>query len=102
MMKLVIIGGFALLLFKMLVGRFPWEPKPTAKQRALNQARATLGLSKNPSREQIVTAHKEIIAKVHPDKLQSGDRGADDAAYEANAARDLLLADLPKIPNSDS
>lgn len=102
MMKLVIFAGLAVLLFKMLVGRFPWEPKPSAKQRALDHARSVLGLSKNPSREAIVTAHKEIIAKVHPDRFPEGERGADDAAYEANAARDLLLADLPKIPNSDS
>lgn len=97
MMKLVILLGLGVILFKMLMGRWVWEPKITAKQRVLGEARKTLGLSKNPTRAQIVMAHKEIISKVHPDK--GGVGGSDGAAYEANVARDLLLAEMHDSQN---
>jgi hypothetical protein len=40
-------------------------------------------------REDIIDAHRKLLSRVHPDK-----GGTNEAVYEANAARDLLLERL--------
>jgi curved DNA-binding protein CbpA len=52
-----------------------------------------LGLGKTARREDIIDAHRRLVARVHPDKGGTGEQ-----VLEANAARDLLLA---RLTNSD-
>ncbi len=49
-----------------------------------------LGTGDNPNREEIIDAHRKLIAMVHPDR-----GGSNGLVHEANAARDLLLDALP-------
>lgn len=63
------------------------------------QARVLLGLGERASRDEIIAAHRRLVAAVHPDK-----GGTADLVVEANAARDTLLAGLPlpdKTPGHD-
>ena len=53
------------------------------------EARKLLGLPDSYSREDVIKAHRQRIAAVHPDR-----GGSDAKVHEANAARDLLLSDL--------
>ena len=84
---LIAIGAFAWRLF---TGRWPWEPKVTTRAQAVFRARKLLGVSAAASREEIQTAHRRLVAMVHPDRGGSGGQ-----VHEANAARDLLLDELP-------
>ncbi len=43
-------------------------------------------VSANANREEIIAAHRRLVAKVHPDA-----GGSEGLAAEINAARDLLL-----------
>lgn len=52
-----------------------------------------LGVSASASRGEIITAHRRIMALVHPDK-----GGTNAQVHEVNNARDLLLAQLPPAP----
>jgi hypothetical protein len=45
------------------------------------------------NRDDVIAAHRRLTALVHPDR-----GGTTAAMQEANAARDLLLADLPAAP----
>lgn len=51
------------------------------------EARQLLGVGLDASAEDIIAAHRRIIARVHPDR-----DGSDEMAQRVNAARDLLLA----------
>jgi len=84
---LIAIGAFAWRLF---TGRWPWEPKVTTRAQAVFRARKLLGVSAAASREEILGAHKRLVAMVHPDR-----GGSSGQVHEANAARDLLLDELP-------
>ena len=84
---LIAIGAFAWRLF---TGRWPWEPKVTTRAQAVFRARKLLGVSAAASREEILTAHRRLVTMVHPDRGGSGGQ-----VHEANAARDLLLDELP-------
>lgn len=53
------------------------------------EALQILGLSDNPSKDEIITAHRRLIIKLHPDK-----GGSEFLASRVNQARDLLLQDL--------
>jgi len=44
----------------------------------------------NASEDEILAAHRRIIAEVHPDRFPAGD-GNPDLARRVNAARDTLL-----------
>ena len=48
-----------------------------------------LGVDDRASRSDIVDAHRRLIVRVHPDR-----GGTESLVHEANAARDLLLAEL--------
>ncbi|HKT86458.1 MAG TPA: molecular chaperone DnaJ [Novosphingobium sp.] len=90
-MKLIWLAVLACLVWKMAVGRWPWQPRkrePQAFPRA--QARALLGVGEGAGRKEILDAHRRVISTVHPDR-----GGSNEKVHEANAARDLLLADLP-------
>ena len=90
MFKFVILGGILLLIFRWATGRWPWEPKVSTRKQAIFRARSLLGVEARASREEILAAHRRLIALVHPDR-----GGSNDQVHEANAARDLLLDELP-------
>ena len=90
MMRLLVFAAIGLLAWKLVTGRWPWEPKRSTRAQAVVRARKLLGVSAAASREEIVVAHKRLVAMVHPDR-----GGTDSQVHEANAARDLLLDELP-------
>ena len=94
MIKLLILVGILVYGFKLVMGRWPWEPKLATRAQAVFRARKLLGVSAVASREDILTAHKRLVTIVHPDR-----GGSNAQVHEANAARDLLLAELPHHPH---
>lgn len=90
MIKLLWIAVLASLACRLISGRWPWELlKAADRSAAVSRARALLGVRTDATREEIIEAHRRLIAQVHPDK-----GGTTDAVHEANAARDLLLGRL--------
>jgi hypothetical protein len=90
MIRLLIVAGILVLGFKLVMRRWPWEPKVSTRAQAVFRARKLLGVSAAASREDIVMAHKRLVTIVHPDR-----GGSNAQVHEANAARDLLLDELP-------
>lgn len=87
------------VLCRWALGKWPWDylrPAPTRSQ-AMFRARKLLGVEAGAGREEIIAAHRRLTALVHPDR-----GGTTTAMQEANAARDLLLADLPGSPVNSS
>ena len=66
------------------------QAKSTATAQAVFRARKLLGVSAKASREDILLAHRQLVTLVHPDR-----GGSNSQVHEANAARDLLLDQLP-------
>jgi chromosome partitioning protein len=96
--KLLWLAALVCALVRLLTGRWPWEKKwgnwpgaPAFGHASGMQGKACnlLGVAPDASREQIIEAHRRLIAMVHPDR-----GGTNEAVHEANAARDLLLARL--------
>lgn len=76
--------------------RFGGGDENVAALDALAGAAKTLGLSVGASRGAIVSAHRALILKLHPDRAPEAEREAAVARAAAiNAARDVLLAHLP-------
>ena len=90
MTKLLLFAAVIVLGFKLVMGRWPWEPKVSARNQALFKARRLLGVEASASRDDVLAAHKRLVAMVHPDR-----GGSNGQVHEANAARDLLLDELP-------
>jgi DnaJ family protein C protein 19 len=90
MIRLIIFLGVAAFVWKTLSGRWPWEAKVTTRGQALFRARKLLGVRAEADRGEIIDAHRRLLAMVHPDR-----GGTNDQVHEANAARDLLLDELP-------
>ena len=94
MIKFLILAILASVACRMLAGKWPWELLRSASASADEaQARAVLGVRHGASVEEILEAHRRVIADVHPDRGGSVER-----VHEANAAKDLLLARLPGNP----
>lgn len=93
MLRLLIFAAIGVLGWKLVTGRWPWERKLSTRAQAVFRARKLLGVSAVASRDDIVAAHKRLVALVHPDR-----GGTDGQVHEANAARDLLLDELPHLP----
>jgi DnaJ homolog subfamily C member 19 len=92
MVKLLWLLAIAAFACKYLTRRWPWELLSlAARTPELKQARNLLGLSSTANRIEILEAHKALVAVIHPDR-----GGTNEQVHEANAARDLLLAHLPK------
>lgn len=90
MIKLVVLAALVLLAYRLVSGRWPWEPRrPGGRSMARTQARVLLGVSEAASREEIIDAHRRLVAQIHPDK-----GGTSELVHEANSARDLLLTEL--------
>jgi hypothetical protein len=88
--RLLLLVAVVVYGFKLITGRWPWEPKVATRAQAVFRARKLLGVNAAASREEVLTAHKRLVALVHPDR-----GGSNAQVHEANAARDLLLDELP-------
>lgn len=91
-MKYLLIIVVACVFCRWAIGKWPWEllrSTPTRSQ-AVFRARKLLGVEAGAEREEIIAAHRRLTTLVHPDK-----GGTTAAMQEANAARDLLLDELP-------
>jgi len=90
--KLVTIAVLAALLVRALTGQWLWQLWANSERaQAEAQARALLGLGREARREEIIDAHRRLIARVHPDR-----GGSSEAVHAANHARDLLLARIDR------
>jgi len=90
MSRLLVLVILLVLGWRLMTGRWPWQSKATARDRKLGNARKLLGVGARATREDVQSAHRRLLASVHPDR-----GGSSAQVHEANAARDLLLADLP-------
>ncbi|MXO91276.1 J domain-containing protein [Pontixanthobacter aquaemixtae] len=92
MLRLLLFAGLACLACRLIFGKWPWQfaQSKSTRAQALFRARKLLGVRENATRQEVLQAHKQLIAMVHPDK-----GGTNDQVHEANAARDLLLNELP-------
>ncbi len=93
MVRIVLIVLAASAFCRWATGKWPWDflrPAPTRSQ-AVFRARKLLAVRHEASREEIIDAHRRLIGMVHPDR-----GGTNDQVHEANAARDLLIDDLPE------
>ena len=91
-MRLLILAALLCVVCRAIFGKWPWEylRGPDTRAQAVARAQALLGIAPGASREEIMEAHRRLIAIVHPDR-----GGTADQVHEANAARDLLIAQLP-------
>ncbi len=92
MMRAIILIAVVCVFCRWAFGKWPWDflRSPSIRTQALFRARKLLGIEAGAGREEIIAAHRRLTALVHPDR-----GGTTAAMQEANAARDLLLADLP-------
>ena len=90
MMRLLVIAALAIVAWRMFIGRWPWQPKVSARQQAVLRARQLLGVNANAHRAEIIEAHRRLLVMVHPDR-----GGTSEQVHEAASARDLLLDELP-------
>jgi hypothetical protein len=101
MLRALIMIAVVCVFCRWAFGKWPWDflrPAPTRSQ-ALFRARKLLGIEAGAGRDEIIAAHRRLTTLVHPDR-----GGTTAAMQEANAARDLLLAELPGVivPHDDS
>ena len=92
MIRFLIIAALLCVVCRWAFGRWPWDflkPAPTRSQ-AVFRARKLLGVSADASHAQIIEAHKRLVRQVHPDM-----GGSAAQVHEANAARDILIDQLP-------
>lgn len=92
MLKLAFLVVALSVLCRWAFGKWPWEflTGGSARLQATTRARRVLGVEAGAGREDIIAAHRRLTTQVHPDK-----GGTNAAMQEANAARDLLLGELP-------
>jgi len=88
--RLIVYAALAVLVWKMASGRWPWEPKVSTRAQAVFRARKLLGVRAGADRAEIIDAHRRLLAMVHPDR-----GGTNEQVHEAQAARDVLLDELP-------
>ncbi len=92
MTRALILIAVLCVFCRWALGKWPWDylnPVPT-RQQAIFRARKLLGIEAGAGRDEIIAAHRRLTTLVHPDK-----GGTNAAMQEANAARDLLLDELP-------
>ncbi len=94
MIRLLVLAAVICIGCKLAFGKWPWEfaGQKRTRQQALLRARKLLGVSASASRQEVLDAHKRLMAKVHPDR-----GGSNAEVHEANAARDLLIDELPHL-----
>jgi DnaJ homolog subfamily C member 19 len=101
MLRAIILIAVVCVFCRWAFGKWPWDflRPPSTRAQAMFRARKLLGIEAGASREEIITAHRRLTTLVHPDR-----GGTTVAMQEANAARDLLLSELPGAdlpPNDD-
>jgi DnaJ family protein C protein 19 len=90
MIRLLFFAALACGLYRLVAGRWPWQRRLASRESfALAHARAVLGVGERAGRQEILDAHRRLIASVHPDR-----GGSNEKVHEANAARDMLIAAL--------
>jgi DnaJ homolog subfamily C member 19 len=90
MLKFAVLLALGAVVFRWAMGRWPWEKRVSTRAAAVFRARRLLGVEAGANRNDIISAHKRLVALVHPDR-----GGTAQQVHEANDARDLLLDDLP-------
>lgn len=90
--RLVLLALIISFGCKLIFGRWPWEylRGRSTRHQAVFKARKLLAVRENADHKEILEAHKRLIAMIHPDR-----GGTNEQVHEANAARDLLLDELP-------
>lgn len=79
LLKILLLAGAAFLIWRLIA------PKLRGVSDT-DKARRLLGVNAAASRDEIIAAHRRLVAKVHPDT-----GGSEGLAAELNAARDILL-----------
>ncbi len=92
MIRMLILAAIVCIGCKLIFGKWPWDylRGPNTRDQAVFRARKLLAVEANADHDAIIAAHKKLLALVHPDK-----GGSNEQVHEANAARDLLLDELP-------
>jgi len=92
MLKFVIVVVVLSVFCRWAVGKWPWDffGAASSRDKALARARTLLNVAPGAGREEIIAAHRRLTALVHPDR-----GGTNSDMQAANAARDLLLDELP-------
>ncbi len=95
MLKALFAVAALCLLCRWALGKWPWDFLRLAPSRseAVFRARKVLGVEAGAGRDEIIAAHRRLTTLVHPDR-----GGTTAAMQQANAARDLLLAELTGGP----
>lgn len=91
MIKILWLLALASLACRLIAGRWPWKllSVRTVGGAKADKARRLLGLTPEATRQDIIEAHRNLVAQVHPDR-----GGSSALVHEANDARDLLLGHL--------
>lgn len=91
MIKFLWLLVLASIACRMIAGRWPWQflAAWNGAQTSHERARRLLGVPDSATRQDIIEAHRRLVATVHPDR-----GGTSAGVHEANEARDLLLQDL--------
>lgn len=82
-----LIAGGALMAGALLWAAWR-RSRPSQRPMPVADARRLLGVGEGATLEEIRSAHRRLIAKVHPDT-----GGSAELAHRVNAARDTLLAE---------
>lgn len=96
MIRLIAIAVLLAVACRWILGKWPWEylRAPDTRSQACFKARKLLGVGARANAREIRDAHRRMTAMIHPDR-----GGSNAEMQELNAARDLLLSDLPdEIP----
>jgi hypothetical protein len=95
-LRILLLVALASVVCRWALGKWPWDylRGPSTRDQAVFRARKLLGVEAGAGREDVIAAHRRLVALVHPDR-----GGTTTAMQEANAARDLLLANLPAAPS---
>jgi hypothetical protein len=97
MTKLLWLLVLASIACRLIAGRWPWQllaARNTSRSR-IARACSVLGLPEGASRQEVIDAHRRLVATVHPDR-----GGTNERVHEANEARDVLLAALDSRSNN--
>jgi DnaJ homolog subfamily C member 19 len=81
------------LIYGLLIFAIIWMVRKSmmpGKRMTVDEARRLLEIDSTANADAIIAAHKRLIAKVHPDT-----GGSAELAAQVNAARDILLRNLP-------
>jgi len=82
-----LIPGAALMAAPLLWAAY--RRKPREKAMPVEDARRLLGVGEHATLEEIRSAHRRLIARVHPDI-----GGSEELANRVNLARDTLVAEM--------